>query len=485
MRSRKILAVACLLALGGGASAEKAKAEKSDKLPITTSSEEARKLYLEGRDLNEKLRATDAHERFKQAVAKDADFAMAHLGLAQTGNTGQEFFDELGKAVALADKASEGERTWILAADAGAKGDAAKVKELFTKLTKLLPKEERGHLLLGGFYFGRQEWQAAIAEYQKCVSINPQFSQPYNQMGYAYRFIEKYPDAESAFKKYAELIPSDPNPYDSLAELYMKMGRFDDSIKQYEKALSIDPNFVASYIGIGNNQMFQGKLDEARKTFAKLASVARNDGEKRAANFWTATSYLHEGKTDLALAEMEKNATIAKSTNDLGTLAGDYNVMGDILLEAGKVEDAAAKYKLQMETVDQAKLPEAVKVAARRNALFDQGRVALAKKDLAGAKAIAADYGKQVAVKKLPFEVKQVHELNGLIASAEGKHAAAAAELEKANLQDPRVLFNLASAYQGKGDEKKAKETAKRAADFNGLSPNYAYVRAKAKQLAG
>ena len=90
----------------------------------------------------------------------------------------------------------------------------------------------------------------------KATTINPSFSQPYNQLGYAYRFLEKFGDAETAFKKYVELIPSDPNPHDSYAELLMKMGRFDESIKAYEQALSLDRNFVASYVGIGNNHDF-------------------------------------------------------------------------------------------------------------------------------------------------------------------------------------------------------------------------------------
>ncbi|HET8644040.1 MAG TPA: hypothetical protein VFO85_01050, partial [Vicinamibacteria bacterium] len=42
-----------------------------EKIPITTSSEEARKLYLQGRDLVEKLRGADARPLFEQAAAKD------------------------------------------------------------------------------------------------------------------------------------------------------------------------------------------------------------------------------------------------------------------------------------------------------------------------------------------------------------------------------------------------------------------------------
>ena len=58
--------------------------ESAGKIPITTSSTEARDLYLKGRDLAEKLRATDARRFYEQAVEKDKNFALGYVGLANT-----------------------------------------------------------------------------------------------------------------------------------------------------------------------------------------------------------------------------------------------------------------------------------------------------------------------------------------------------------------------------------------------------------------
>jgi hypothetical protein len=58
-----------------------------EKVPITTSSAEARELYLKGRDLAERLRATDARRFYEQAVARDANFALGYIGLANTSGT--------------------------------------------------------------------------------------------------------------------------------------------------------------------------------------------------------------------------------------------------------------------------------------------------------------------------------------------------------------------------------------------------------------
>jgi tetratricopeptide (TPR) repeat protein len=479
-----VVVVGLAFALGGRAHAAPRQTEAGrDKVPITTTSDDARTLYLEGRDLLEKLRITDAHARFESSVGKDQDFALGYVGLANTAPTTKDFFAALGHAVALADKVSEPERMIIKGLEAGATGHPSQQKELYTRLVKAYPRDERALALLGGFYFGQQDYAKAIDAYTRAIAINPRFSSPYNLLGYSYRTVEKYADAEATFKKYIELIPDDPNPYDSYAELLMKIGRFDDAIKNYEKALAIDGNFVSAYIGIANNHMFSGRGEDARKALARLTRVARNDGERRQALAWTAESFIHEGAWDKALAEIDKMIALSEQEHDLGQKANDLNFKANTLLEADRPDDAAAAFKAQVDASTQANQPEAVKETTRRNALFNDGLVALAKHDLAGARARAQAYEKAVAVKQIPFEVRQQHELAGLIALADGKPKVAAAELAKANQQDPRVLYQLAVALSSAGDAAKARATAKKAFDFNGLSLNYGYVRAKARGL--
>jgi tetratricopeptide (TPR) repeat protein len=474
----RLVAVAALAVLAMAPAAM-----STDEIPITTTSPEARQLYLKARDLAEKLRATDARALYVQAAAKDPNFALAQVGLANTSGTAKEFFEAVGRAVALADKASESERLLICALDAGAKGEPARQKECLVKLVAAHPKDPRAHNQLALFFFGRQEYAPAIDEFKKATALDARYSAPYNQMGYAYRFQGKYPEAEYAFKTYIELIPTDPNPYDSYAELLMKMGRFEESIKSYQKALSVDANFVASYIGIGNNRVFMGQPAEARKSYAKLASIARNDGEKLQAHFWTAMSYVHEGATDQALAELEKMAAIDQAGKDLVALSGTQAQMGNVLLEAGRIDAAAAKFRDQVATIDRADVAAQVKEATHRQAIFDEARVALARNDLAGAKAKAAAYTAAVKIKGIPFEVRQGHELAGRVALAEKDHATAVAELRQANQQDPRVLYLLAVALQGKGELQAAKDTGAQAADFNALSNTYGFVRGKAKAM--
>jgi tetratricopeptide (TPR) repeat protein len=189
-----------LLLIGCGATQEEGK------IPITTKSGEAKEDFLQGRDLFEKLRGQDARPFFEKAIAEDEDFAMAYLFRSFVMPSVKEFWQNLNKAKELIGGVSEGERLWILGVEAGASGLPMKQREMYKQLVEEYPNDERAHNLLGNNYFGQEQYEQAIAEYQRAIQINPNFSQPYNQMGYANRFLENYAEAEKAFQK-SQMIP--------------------------------------------------------------------------------------------------------------------------------------------------------------------------------------------------------------------------------------------------------------------------------------
>ncbi len=131
------------------------------------------------------------------------------------------------------------------------------------------------------------------------------------------------------------------------------------------------------------------------------------------------------------------------------------------------------------------KASDAVKDTARRGHLFDMARVALLKGDLTTARATAAKYAAAVEAKAVPFEVRQSHELAGMIAVQAKEWDAALAELGKAGQQNPRVLYFTGLAWQGKGDSAKATDAFRAAAELNQLHPVYGFIRPQARrQLA-
>jgi tetratricopeptide (TPR) repeat protein len=452
------------------------------KIPITTKSDDARKEFVQGRDLFERLLAQDSVSHFDKAIALDPTFASAELARANASATAGDFFAHLNKAVALAGSASQGEQLLISATEDGANGNAGAQRQDLEKLVAAYPKDERAQVALGNYYFGQQDFAQAITHYKQAIAAAPDYSPAYNILGYAYRQSGDYSDAEQTFKKYTELIPNDPNPYDSYGELLLKMGRFDDSIVQYRKALSVDTHFNPSHFGIAADLMYLNKSDDATAELQKMADQARNDGELRTAYFGMAVVASDGGQFDRALEAMDKEYAVAEKTGDAVSMSADLQAKGNILLAAAKYGEAQQVFERSQSIVEGSNLSQQMKDNAQLQLHFNLAEVALGKKDFAAAKMHTEEFRHAA---RNPAQDRQLHELSGRLALARKDYKTAIAELQQANLQDPRNLYRLGDACQASGDGDKAREYYRQAAAFNSLPQlNYAFIRRKAEKMA-
>ncbi|HEY4307547.1 MAG TPA: tetratricopeptide repeat protein [Gemmatimonadaceae bacterium] len=456
------------------------------KIPITTSSAEARALFLRARALNETLKPHEAHVVFEQAVARDPSFAIGEYYLASTSPNARELNAHLTKAVTLAANASPGERLMILGMQARTNVDRTRARQLAESLVVLYPNDERARFVLGSIYAAQQRYPEEIAQFEKAIAINPTYSLAYNQIGYAYRAVGDMNSAESAFQKNIALLPDDPNPHDSYAELLMKMGRFDASIAEYKKALAIDPHFGASHIGIAANEIYLRRHGDAVKELDIYYKAARDDGERRAALANQAMVHVDHGGTDAAVAAMEKSRDIASAARDIAGVAADESVIGDILLDAGQLDDAVARYAHAHDVVARSALAPELKDDDALAAHYDQARIALAHHQLAAARTEATTYTSGATTKKNDARIRQAHELNGLVALEAKDFDVSLTELAKADQENPAVWYAMSRAEGGKGNASKAAEYATRARSMNILPTfPYAFTRAAIGSATG
>jgi tetratricopeptide (TPR) repeat protein len=454
-----------------------------DKIPITTSSSEAMEYYLQGRDLADKLQERESIEYFEKAIAADPDFAMAHLNLALVQPTAKGFFEQLDKAMALVDEVTEGEQLQIRAVRAIADAHPTKQIGFYQQLVEAFPNDERAHNLLANSLFDQQEYARAIPEYEAATRIAPDFSQPYNQMGYAHRFLGNFNEAQNAFRKYIDLIPDDPNPYDSFAELLMKMGRLDASIEQYQKALSLNPNFVASHIGIATDFNLKGEHQNARDQLQQLYDIARDDGERRTALFAMAVSYVDEGDMERAMEQLAKRYAVAEGIDDVSAMSADLVTMGLCLFESGRYDDALVRFESARDIILTSGLSQEIKDNAELGFLYNSALIAMKKQDFAAAHTQAEQYLAGATAKNSYNQIRLAHQLAAMIALEEEDFEGALTELEQASQLNPYNHYRMAQAYAGKGDLEQAQEHCRIAAEFNALNNmNYAFIRAKANQ---
>lgn len=455
----------------------------SAKIPVTTSSKEARGLFLEGRSLLDNLHRTESRPKFEQAVEYDPDFATAYVFLAASASTAAQFFDAIEQAEAHASSASKGEQLVIQAAAAGARNDQDTQLQALTELVSLYPKDARAHMGLANYYSGQSDFSSAAKHYGHAVAINPQMAAAYNAMGYAKRNNDDLEGAKAAFAKYVELIPDEANPYDSYAELLMEMGQYDASIENYRKALAIDANFASSYAGISIDQSLKGDADAAQAAAAEMLAVARSPAERQAALLSSVTAYLFAGDTDAAMAAAEKTYADAEGSGNHAAMGGIREYMGDIMLLANNTDKALEYFSEALSQRQQADINEENKIQAERTHLFKSAITAMVAGDMDTAASTAAEYKAAAEASGTAFERRRVRELAGYLAMNDEDKSIAVTELAQANQLNPIVLYWSAVANKNAGDIEKARDLANRAATRNTLSPNLPFFRKQALQL--
>ena len=451
------------------------------KIPITTSSEKAKELYLKGLSLTDRLRGTEAVSYFQEAISLDSNFAMAYIGLTNSSTNPNQFFEYLGKAISLKNKVSEGERMWIEASEMQANNQSDTLIKHLKKLIELYPDDERALNFLGSIYFGAQDYKTAIDYYLKGLAINPSYSQLYNQLGYCYRFLQNYNEAEKMFQKYIALIPNDPNPYDSYGELLLQIGKYDESLQNYEKALSVNPYFTFSYLGIASNLNYTDQHVLARNRLQQFLSTANTNSQKRVAYNGIIISYIDEGNLEAAYKVTQKMREIAIKESDTLVMTNEFFPLGFLLIEMGKYNEAEAAFDSCKVLITKSGLFEGTKQNALYNLRANYVILESKRGNFDEAEKIAIEFQTYAEKQNSPVLLRLSNQLFGVIALEQENFELAIEYLRKANQNSPYNLYRIGLAYENLGDNERAFSYFEKAAHANLVANrNYSYIRKKA-----
>ena len=181
---------------------------------------------------------------------------------------------------------------------------------------------------------------------------------------------------------------------------------------------------------------------------------------------------------------MKKQYLLAEKIDDAAAMAFDLVTMGNILFELDKTRDAMDRFEQALKVMKNSSLSDELKANAERGYLFNSARVALKEKDLEKAKSAHKLFMEKVTALQNPAQIRQAHQLAGMIACAGKDYQLAVEEYQQANLQNPYNLFRMAMAFHKKGDSAEAGEWLQRTVNFNALnSLNYSFIRNKAQAM--
>ncbi len=132
------------------------------------------------------------------------------------------------------------------------KGELEEAVNLYKQSIATHPTAE-GYTFLGWTYSFMGRLDDAIEECHKAIAQDPDFGNPYNDIG-AY-LIEKgeFEEAISWFQKamQAKRYESPAYPHLNLGRVYERMGNWTDAIESYKKALALDPNYKLARKALG------------------------------------------------------------------------------------------------------------------------------------------------------------------------------------------------------------------------------------------
>jgi serine/threonine protein kinase/tetratricopeptide (TPR) repeat protein len=276
---------------------------------LTTSSMEAYKYYLQGKDEVENLDVLRARQSLEKAVELDPEFALAFLALGdaylEIGNRAAGF-EAIKKAKAQSERATEKERLYIEAKFAGTiERDSKKRFQILTELVGKYPKEKDARYELGMYYYNRGRYNEAVEEFQRALSLDPNMGASLNMLGYSYADLSEYEKAVKAFERYAEAKPEDANPLDSMAEQYFRMGDLDKAIAKYNDALELQPTF-GSEVRLAYVYALKQDYSEALRLIDGFVLWAGSSGRKAVGYLWMSMYDFLVGKMGKAFDDLNQ-----------------------------------------------------------------------------------------------------------------------------------------------------------------------------------
>ena len=448
-------------------------------MPITSSSDEALKLFLDGRMSFELLEFTKAAESFDQAIELDKDFALANLyrwntGIGGTDNTLQY----LEKALELAEDISDGEKYLILSLDAQTKREGAKVKEYLDKLLKLYPSDKRVQFRLGSYYQNfESDNNTAIDYFNRAKKIDKNYAPVDNSSGYCNIDLGNYEEAEKDFTRQIELIPEHPNPYDSYGDFLLKIGEYDESIKQFNTAYEKDETYTSAIAGVGDNYIFKGEYITARDYYQKWFNKTASIGEKFGALNQIAATYVFEDRIEEALNIYKKYRSLADENDRIGNVISSYQTEGFILSNTGKTAEGLGRYQLALGMANNIDTPEPIKTNRIITAKFQECWAIILDGNIEEALIKLNEISQITYKRKMPDDKKWINWLNGQIEYSKGNFKQAVDYFEKSWPNIVIVEYYKANAYRKMGNTDKADEMVDEINNWNVANLQYAIVK--------
>ena len=122
-------------------------------------------------------------------------------------------------------------------------GDLERAIELYRRSIEVYPTAE-AHTYLGWTFSFQGRLEEATRECHRAIEVDPDFGNPYNDIGCYLMQQDKLDEAIAWLEKAKHARRYEPRqfPYMNLARIYLKQGRWWQALREFESAVRLAPD---------------------------------------------------------------------------------------------------------------------------------------------------------------------------------------------------------------------------------------------------
>jgi len=253
-----------------------------------------------------------ASQDIAQAAAADPGFGRADVFGLETAiaQRNREEADRIvEQARAHQDRFSGLDRAELDLAAAAMRGDFHAQLEARRQLARLDPADPNHHRALAEALMSMRDYDGAIVEFRRALSIRPADLEALNLMGYAAAYSGDLPTAIRVLRGYEQLRPNEPNPLDSLGDAHFALGHFREAEQFYLAAQAKDAGFLngGELLKAAQARLMTGDVPGATALFHRYLA-GRDAAHDPFAPYHAATWQWHTGARRAAVASLDRLA---------------------------------------------------------------------------------------------------------------------------------------------------------------------------------
>jgi len=215
-----------------------------DTQPFGTRNPQALRDYDAGLESPDRM---EAFQDFAKATTADPDFGRAYvfgLDIAISQRNRAEADVVVEQAHAHQDRFSKIDRAALELDAAALRSDFNAQLVARRELARLDPADPNRHRELAEALLSARDYDNAIVEFRRALSIRMDDIAALNAMGYAAAYSGDLPTAIRVLRGYEQMRPSEPNPLDSLGDVHYALGHFSEAEQFYLAANAKAPGFL-------------------------------------------------------------------------------------------------------------------------------------------------------------------------------------------------------------------------------------------------